>query len=529
MRKYCPRCGLKYDNAQQRFCLSDGALLSLPDSYRLVGSTLDDKYKIDALVGIGGFGAVYSAHHLGLDRQVAFKILQPNVALQAPETVNLFESEAKTAARLLHENIVTIYDAGRTLDNISYIAMEWIEGLALDEEMAMRGQLSFERTIEILWQVASALAFAHFNRTVHRDLKPSNVMLVRRLGGSEQVKVVDFGIAKVLSSAVASTISRSIGTPAYASPEQWKHGAQIDGRADIYALGVMLFEMITGSLPFKAQNVEELIRLKLNTAPPPLRSLLPDAPAAVEKLLQQMMAIDPNRRPHQVSEVPALFEAACKTFADTPLIDAFATTAETKGAESLPIPLTQSTPFTATVQRAASEPSRADVLSDQREPITSVFAPEDFDEGSNLKYRQLFILVMLIALGIGGLAVGVTAYLKQQAQARTDQRQAQIKIENQNQKDGRIGSLSERIAEINKLLQASDKPSWEKKRDDISERLKNLSLRLDDISKMSPDQMSEISQACDEIGKELDKIEEEVKDLRGLLPSLETNRDPIKV
>src|SRR5262245_24999457 len=229
MRKYCPRCSQKYDNSQQRFCLTDGALLSLPDSYRLIGVTLDGKYQVDALVGIGGFGAVYSAYHLGLDRQVAFKILQPNVALQSPEAVNLFESEAKTAARLLHENIVTIYDAGRTLDGISYIAMEWLEGRPLDEELAMRGRLSFERAAEILCQVAPALAFAHSNRIVHRDLKPSNVMLVRRPGGSEQVKVVDFGIAKVLSSAAASTISRSMGTPAYASPEQWKQGAQIDG------------------------------------------------------------------------------------------------------------------------------------------------------------------------------------------------------------------------------------------------------------------------------------------------------------
>ncbi|MGH9833135.1 MAG: serine/threonine-protein kinase, partial [Blastocatellia bacterium] len=242
MKKYCPRCNQKYSDGQQRFCLSDGALLSLdlPEYRWLIGQTLDSKYRIDALVGVGGFGAVYSAWRLGLDRQVAYKILQPQVAQRSPEAVSLFEGEAKTAARLLHENIVTIHDAGRTTDDISYIAMEWLEGRALDDELKARGQITFERTAEILRQVAAALSFAHAHRTVHRDLKPSNVMLTQRLGGGEQVKVVDFGIAKVLSSTAASTISRSTGTPAYASPEQWKHGAQIDGRADIYALGVML-------------------------------------------------------------------------------------------------------------------------------------------------------------------------------------------------------------------------------------------------------------------------------------------------
>ncbi len=313
MKKYCPRCNRKYNDGQQRFCPDDAALLSLdlPEYRWLIGQTLDSKYRIDALVGVGGFGAVYSAHHLGLDRQVAYKILQPQVAQRDPKTVGLFEGEAKTAAKLQHENIVTIHDAGRTMDDISYIAMEWLEGRPLDEELAARGRFSFDRTAEILRQVAAALACAHANRTVHRDLKPSNVMLTQRLGG-EQVKVVDFGIAKVLSSNAASTISRISGTPAYASPEQWTRGGQIDGRADIYALGVMLFEMLTGKLPFSAQGVEELIRLKLTAPPLSLRSLLPDAPAALDDLLRAMMDIDPNRRPQKVGEVPALFEAACR-------------------------------------------------------------------------------------------------------------------------------------------------------------------------------------------------------------------------
>ncbi len=312
MKKYCPRCGRKFDNVLSRFCDEDSALLSLPDSYRLVGGALDGKYRIDALVGIGGFGAVYSAWHLGLDRQVAFKILQPNVALQSPEAVALFEGEAKTAARLLHENIVIIHDAGRTADGFSYIAMEWIEGRTLDEEIESRGRLGFERVAEVLRQTAAALSYAHKNRIVHRDLKPGNLMLIRRPDGGEQVKVVDFGIAKALSSATGSRVSRVIGTLDYAAPEQWRQGAQIDGRADIYSLGVTIFEALTGSLPFNAASDGELIQLKQSAAPPPLRKLLPDAPAAVEELLQRMMAVDPNQRPQDVGKIPAMFDAAIK-------------------------------------------------------------------------------------------------------------------------------------------------------------------------------------------------------------------------
>lgn len=250
--------------------------------------------------------------------------------------------------------------------------------------------------------------------------------------------------------------------------------------------------------------------------------------------------------------------------------------------EPLPPPPTQSTPITSKTDLATTKLSRATDPLDQREPTTLVFGPDDLNDDPLISSsphaktepfesrdtrpinpqnsmavlaqnppvskingpepdakdaqsrsrdghsrRNLFILAGLMALGIGGLAVGVT-HFKQQAQARADQQQAQMKIEIQNQKEGRIGTLRDRIVELNRRLQASDKPSLQKKRD-ISESLNRLSQQLDDINKMSSDQMSEISQACDEIGKELNKIEEELNNQHGLLPSLETNREPIKV
>ncbi len=308
--KYCPKCQQIYPMSQ-RFCLEDGQSLSLPDPYHLVGRTLVDKYRIDALVGIGGMGAVYSAHHLGIDRQVAIKILQPNIALGNEHLLSLFEREAKLVGHLTHENIANVMDAGRTADGIAYIAMEWLEGRTLEETLSTEGPMSFEQVGGILRQIAAALEAAHAKRIIHRDLKPANVMLVTRPDGREQVKVLDFGVAKVLSETTASPVSMPMGTPHYASPEQFHTGGHIDGRADIYSLGVMLYQMLTGALPFETTSVHELIRLQLTAPPPPLRQLRPAAPEAVERLVNRLLAKDPNQRPQRASEVPALFEQAC--------------------------------------------------------------------------------------------------------------------------------------------------------------------------------------------------------------------------
>lgn len=310
--KHCPKCKHTYSDTQ-RFCVRDGELLSLRDPYHLVGRTLDDKYRIEALAGIGGMGAVYSAHHLGLDRRVAFKILLPHLALSNPQNITLFEREAKIAGRLFHENIVNIFDAGRTGDDIAYIAMEWLDGRTLEDELTEQGSLSFERAAEILRQVASALEEAHARHIVHRDLKPSNVMLVRRLDGRERVKVLDFGIGKVLNATAGAQVSSVMGTPHYASPEQFQVGAGIDGRSDIYSLGVMLYEMLSGQIPFNVTSVHELIRSHLTAEPLPLRELRPETPVAVEELLNRLLAKDPDERLQRVGEIPALFDQALLT------------------------------------------------------------------------------------------------------------------------------------------------------------------------------------------------------------------------
>ena len=266
-----------------------------------------DKYKIQALVGVGGMGAVYCAHHLGIDRRVAFKILQPNVAIGNDYVVELFEREAKLAGRLTHENIVDVKDAGHTPDGIAYIVMEWLEGRTLDEELASHGSFGFKRAIGIIRQIAAALNEAHAKRIIHRDLKPSNIMLVDTADGRDQLKVLDFGIGKIIEETTAnSPVSAMVGTPQYASPEQLTVGGHIDGRSDIYSLGVIGYRLLGGQLPFSSSSMGELVQMQLTVPPQPLSAIRPETPLAIENLVSEMLAKDPDQRPQSASEVLAL-------------------------------------------------------------------------------------------------------------------------------------------------------------------------------------------------------------------------------
>jgi len=315
--KYCPTCRLLYPVAQS-FCLEDGALLSLQDPYHLVGRTLVDRYQIEALVGIGGMGAVYRAQHLGLDHHIAFKILQPNLALGNERMLALFEREAKLAGRISHECVARVMDAGRTSEGIAYIAMEWLQGRTLEEEISAHSPLSLAHTANVLGQVISALEEAHANQIIHRDLKPANIMLVRRPKVGDTVKVVDFGIGKVISNSAKARVSQVMGTPHYASPEQLSLGALIDERSDLYSLGVILFRMLTGKLPYTASSMHELLHLQLTAAPRPLRDLRPDLPLAVEQLVNCLLAHDPNQRPARAGEISEALDRALATLNQSP-------------------------------------------------------------------------------------------------------------------------------------------------------------------------------------------------------------------
>ncbi|HEU0176376.1 MAG TPA: AAA family ATPase [Blastocatellia bacterium] len=313
--KYCPRCQRRYPG-RQRICPEDDQRLSLPDPYHLVGRILADKYRIEALVGIGGMGAVYNAYHLGIDRPVAFKILQPNVAISNDRMVNLFEREAKVVGHLYHENIADIKDAGRASDGIAYIIMEWLDGYTLDEELAASAPFAMERAAGILRQISAALEAAHAKQIVHCDLKPSNIMLNTGPAGRELVKVLDFGIAKIMTDPAGSLVSAAMGTPHYASPEQLQVGRTVDARSDIYSLGVILFQMLTGKLPFQAGSVRELINRQME-APARISELRPETPVAIQRIVNQMLAIEPGGRPQSASGVSAIVDQAMRDRIET--------------------------------------------------------------------------------------------------------------------------------------------------------------------------------------------------------------------
>ncbi len=394
--KHCPQCQQAYSD-DLRQCPADGAWLSLPDPYHLVGKIMADKYRLDALVGVGGMGAVYRAYHLGIERPVAVKILQPNIALDGERWLALFEREAKLAGRLVHENIANVMDAGRTADGIAYLVMEWLDGRTLQEELSAHGQFDFKRTAELLKQICAALAAAHAERIVHRDLKPANVMLLRRADGSEQVKVLDFGIAKLAETATA--VSAPLGTPHYASPEQFQAGGQIDQRADIYSLGVLLYQMLSGELPFQATSVHELIRLQITALPPPLRKLRPETPLVLEQFINRLLAKDPQQRPQQVLEVPALFERAlpaCAPPLDTlGFDDMFVTQAPAVTSTSAPTAETgDNQPVTAEQTLAQTET----VIGDTR--IESVAAHGVFAVQHSNKRRAIAVVMLSVAAAL---------------------------------------------------------------------------------------------------------------------------------
>ena len=243
------------------------------------------RYEVLGELGQGAMGVVYKARDPLIDRVVAIKTINLALAMDEKEEFeNRFYQEAKAAGRLSHPNIVTIYDVGKNGD-VAYIAMEFLEGRELRDIMDDGKLLPIEQVLDIVAQVAQGLAYAHEHDIVHRDVKPSNVMIVR----GNHVKITDFGIARMPSSAVQTQTGMVLGSPKYMSPEQVM-GKPIDQRSDIFSLGVMLFEMLTGQAPFNGDNVNAIMYQTLNAIPSPPNSLNPDVPEMINFIVAKALA-----------------------------------------------------------------------------------------------------------------------------------------------------------------------------------------------------------------------------------------------
>jgi len=325
--RVCPRCRQSYPTSE-RFCTRDAAVLVEELDIERIGTTIGN-YHLDQILGRGGMGTVYSGEHIYIRKKVAIKILHKQFA-KFDEAVHRFLREARAASSINHPNIVDVTDFGPMPDGGVYFVMEYLDGTSLEDLMEREGALALHRSLNIANQIALALAAAHETSIVHRDLKPDNIMLIRKPGRrdvirAEQrevvtteetptgkfviekedtydfVKVLDFGIAKVVTPEEMSmrhTIQGAVfGTPEYMSPEAAR-GEDVDHRADIYSLGVILFDMVTGHPPFEATAAAEVLTMHINNTPPLASDVAPSLEITenADLLIMRAMSKDPDAR-----------------------------------------------------------------------------------------------------------------------------------------------------------------------------------------------------------------------------------------
>ncbi len=258
------------------------------------------RYNIIGELGQGAMGTVYKAVDPLIDRVVAIKTINLSLAMdEKDEYEQRFYQEAKAAGRLSHPNIVTIYDVGKS-GEIAYIAMEFLQGRELRDILNDGQRMPVEKVINVVAQVAQGLAYAHENGIIHRDVKPSNIMIVR----DGHVKITDFGIARMASAAVRTQTGMVLGSPKYMSPEQVV-GKLTDQRSDIFSLGVVLYEMLTGQAPFSGENVNAIMYQTLNSVPPPPSTLSPNVPEMLNFIVAKALAKKLEHRYQDIKELAA--------------------------------------------------------------------------------------------------------------------------------------------------------------------------------------------------------------------------------
>src|SRR5919202_4356127 len=310
--KKCPKCGREFENANT-LCPADGAVLEKVGD-QLLGKTLAGKYRIEELINEGGMGSVYRATHVLMDKVVAVKVLHPALAAD-DKIVARFSREAKAASRISHPHALSVTDFGEDEKGVVFLVMEYFKGETLKEVIHKDGPMPLERTVGIIRQVSGALEAAHKEGVVHRDLKSDNIMLLD-IGGGDWAKVLDFGIAKITEKVgqdpALTAPNLIIGTPQYMSPEQCSQAAEIDSRSDIYSLGVIIYEMLVGHVPFTGESPTAIMMKHLQEPPPSVLEERKDVPAAVGRVVARALAKRPEDRYQTVSGLSDALEDAAK-------------------------------------------------------------------------------------------------------------------------------------------------------------------------------------------------------------------------
>ncbi|MBX3268838.1 MAG: serine/threonine protein kinase [Sandaracinaceae bacterium] len=325
--KTCPSCKADFPGGEI-FCPNDGTRLLRTSQYDtmppaaavgdpLIGTVLSERYRIRRQIGEGGMGLVYEAEHIAIEKPVALKILRDDFSGRS-EVVERFKQEAKSASRIGSEHIVDISDFGVTPSGASYFVMELLEGKDLAEVLAEEGTLEVGRAVDILLQCCKALGAAHAKGIVHRDMKPENIFLTTKEGRKDFVKLVDFGIAKMSDIETAGAPGRKLtktgmifGTPEYMSPEQ-AAGKSLDHRVDLYALAVILFEMISGRVPFVGDTFMGILTQHMFEDPPELHEVNAsvEVPQAIVEFLYKGLAKEPDDRYQSCDEMAAALRGA---------------------------------------------------------------------------------------------------------------------------------------------------------------------------------------------------------------------------
>ncbi len=287
--KVCPNCAQRYSD-ESSFCFVDGHTLE-PVADARIGSTVGGRYVLEAVIGQGGMATVYRATHKLVEKPCAVKVLHMEVA-RDPNLLERFRREARHAQRLAHPNIVEVLDHGETDDGTPFLVLELLEGRSL-AEMLDRGKLPIAVVLSVAIQMARALVRAHDFQVVHRDLKPENVVVLR----TGVVKLLDFGIARSNFETRLTSVGDIFGTPEYMAPEQGAASGDAGAPADLYSLGVVLFEMLTGTLPFDAPNPPLLLVKHMSEPAPRVRSRATEVPEALDALVDALLAKAPGDRP----------------------------------------------------------------------------------------------------------------------------------------------------------------------------------------------------------------------------------------
>ena len=318
----CPQCGKSYGD-DDRFCTVDGATLISTDAAggtSLVGTVLADRYVVQQRLGEGGMGEVYLAEHVRIKRKVAVKLMRAWMA-NDPIAVSRFHREAENASQISHPNVAQVYDFGETADGTIYLAMEYVPGEPLSDILDRERRLHTVRAAELVRQTAAALVAAHGMGILHRDLKPDNIMVAQTRAGTDVVKLVDFGIARVMNSGTQQFTSTGmiLGTPDYMSPEQLT-GDPLDERSDIYALALIAFRVLTGHNAFKGGGTTDMLFSRLMHKPASLLEVLPSIawPPALQSAFEKALAVDPALRHADALEFAAELDGA---IAELPLTE----------------------------------------------------------------------------------------------------------------------------------------------------------------------------------------------------------------